>query len=208
MFDDEFFDCDYEANEWDEEDSWDEEDNEPSIYDKPEYEGFFDYSGMPPYRYNWQLDSWLYSHRCLQYVMEGVNADGSEDYVVRLPLTREECSEKGVAFPYEVEIEVPFDSEFDTFIRQQLDDDISQFGVADELLDEGIWEWPLVWLIRKKIPLEAVCEAYQRLDKLLNAMREDNRSEEDIKRATEYGDEKYLYEQLERYALYTSKHFV
>ena len=48
----------------------------------------------------------------------------------------------------------------------------------------------LVWLIRKKIPLEAVCEAYQRLDKLLNAMREDNRSEEDIKRATEYGDEK------------------
>ena len=28
MFDDEFFDCDYEANEWDEEDSWDEEDNE------------------------------------------------------------------------------------------------------------------------------------------------------------------------------------
>ena len=104
--------------------------------------------------------------------------------------------------------QVPFDSEFDTFIRQQLDDDISQFGVADELLDEGIWEWPLVWLIRKKIPLEAVCEAYQRLDKLLNAMREDNRSEEDIKRATEYGDEKYLYEQLERYALYTSKHFV
>ena len=44
------------------------------------------------------------------------------------------------------------------FIRQQLDDDISQFGVADELLDEGIWNGPWCGLSEKNSVGGCVCE--------------------------------------------------
>ena len=50
--------------------------------------------------------------------------------------------------------------------------------------------------------------AYQRLDKLLNAMREDNRSEEDIKRATEYGDENTFTSSWAAMPSIRRKHFV
>lgn len=172
-------------------------------FDRSEYIGFFDWRRCPAFRHEWQQTSWAYDHRILTYEFE-TRIDGEDTFTIHLPITRLECEKAGIFYPFDVEVLIASDEEaWEHTMREKLEDELSQYGLPDDLLtllDDGVWKWELEPYGRTlSLSPKQLALAKLRLDTLRSRMEADGRSEDEINRIFEWADEEFLRQMVEHY---------